>query len=138
MTNVARFPKDKAKQPAKGATLACPAHLDGLARAEWRRIVADPEARKLFGPANRATLEAYCVTYARWRDAEEHLAKHGPIVPTPRTNVPMHSPMMTVAAKERAALVALAAELGLTPASRSKVRAHEAGGDGNGWEGLLK
>ncbi len=132
---VTKFPR-KPRRARKAAPLACPEHIQGEARAEWLRLMVDPAASRLIGPENRALVELYVCAYARWRDAEAHLARHGAVVPAPRTGVPMHSPMATLAAKERDALLKLADALGITPQSRGKVEpAAKAGA--TGWEGLL-
>ncbi len=134
---VVKFPrKGRARKPAAG-TLACPAHVVGIAREEWDRVVAATKAARILTAENGALLEAYCIAYARWRAAEAHLALHGPIVPTPRTGAPMHSPMATVAAKERDAMMRLADVLGLTPRARGQIEAAKDADDNGGWEGLL-
>jgi P27 family predicted phage terminase small subunit len=112
--SVTRFPKAKKARRRRAARLVCPAHVQGDARAEWDRILTTPAAARI-GAEHQATLEAYVMTYGRWRAAEAHVAVHGPIVPSPRTGVPMHNPMMSLASKERDAMLRLADALGLTP-----------------------
>ncbi len=76
---------------------AAPAHLDAAARAEWDRIIGD-----LADATNSdvALIEAYCVSYARWRAAEVKLAETGPVVRSPQGGA-MQSPWLSVS---RAAL----------------------------------
>ena len=100
----------------------CPDHLQGEARAEWFRICAALRSMGLLTCADHALLEAYCVTYARWLDAEAKLKEFGTIVKSPNKGFPMTSPYLHVANSALEQLRKLAVEFGLTPASRSRIR----------------
>ena len=100
----------------------CPEHLQGEARAEWFRICAALDTMGLLTSADHALLEAYCVTYARWLDAEAKLKEFGTIVKSPNTGFPMMSPYLLVANGAMEQLRKLAVEFGLSPSSRSRIR----------------
>jgi len=100
----------------------CPEHLQGEARAEWFRICAALKAMGLLTAADHALLEAYCVTYARWLDAEAKLKEFGTIVKSPNKGFPMTSPYLHVANSSLEQLRKLAVEFGLSPSSRSRIR----------------
>ena len=46
---------------------SCPRHLNDEARREWHRVVHDLKDAGVLARVDRAALEAYCVSYARWR-----------------------------------------------------------------------
>jgi P27 family predicted phage terminase small subunit len=100
----------------------CPEHLQGEARAEWFRICPTLRTMDLLTTADHALLEAYCVIYARWLEAEVMLKKYGTIVKSPDKGFPMTSPYLHVAASSLEQLRKLAVEFGLTPSSRSRIR----------------
>ena len=100
----------------------CPDHLQGEARAEWFRICAALDTMGLLTSADHALLEAYCVTYARWLDAEAKLKEFGTIVKSPDKGFPMMSPYLLVANGAMEQLRKLAVEFGLSPSSRSRIR----------------
>ena len=100
----------------------CPEHLQGEARGEWFRICAALRVMDLLTSADHALLEAYCVVYARWLDAEVKLKQFGTIVKSPDKGFPMTSPYLHVASSSMEQLRKLAVEFGLTPSSRSRIR----------------
>jgi P27 family predicted phage terminase small subunit len=100
----------------------CPDHLQNQARAEWFRICAVLLQMDLLTSADHALLEAYCVAYARWLDAEAMVKKYGIIVKSPNKGFPMTSPYLHVANSSMEQLRKLAVEFGLTPSSRSRIR----------------
>lgn len=100
----------------------CPEHLQDEARAEWFRIGAALNVMDLLTSADHALLEAYCVTYARWLEAEGMVKKFGMIVKSPDKGFPMTSPYLHVANSSLEQLRKLAVEFGLSPSSRSRIR----------------
>ena len=97
-----------------------------LAAARWRGAVADMTRLRTLGPENAAALEILAVNYARWRLAVAHVAVHGPIVPAPRTGVPMHNPYLAVANGAAEKVLKIEVELGLPPSMRGRVGRAEA------------
>jgi P27 family predicted phage terminase small subunit len=98
----------------------CPAHLSPTAKAEWKRL-----ARHLFdlgtlAEADRAALAAYCQAYGRWVDAERKLAETPTLIKLPSGYI-QPSPWLAIANKQLEIMKGFMAELGLTPASRSRV-----------------
>jgi P27 family predicted phage terminase small subunit len=106
-----------------GGVPKAPRFLSREARAEWNRLTADLAAMGVLGRENRATLAIYCQNWARMVAAELHVNANGPIVPAPRTGVPMHNPYLAVANRAADVVARLASEFGLTPSSRSRVGA---------------
>jgi len=69
-----------------------------------------------------AVFETYCATYQEWREAVGRIAENGTEAVTARGES-RASPDVILARNARRDLVRLATELGVTPASRSKVHA---------------
>jgi P27 family predicted phage terminase small subunit len=101
----------------------CPEFLDDEARAEWDRICRVLAQMGLLSTADRPALTAYCVTYSRWVEAERHVKQHGMIVKSPNKGVPMPNPFLWVATAAMAELRKWLIEFGLTPSSRSRIKA---------------
>jgi P27 family predicted phage terminase small subunit len=96
---------------------SCPRWLPPAARTLWRSVVPQLEELGVVGGPDVATLEAYCLTYSRWRSAEALLEKEGLVVDGHR-NAPRKHPAAQLARDYQAAMLTLAKQLGLTPASR--------------------
>jgi len=92
-----------------------------LASERWHAIVSDMTRLGTLGPENAGALEILSVHYARWRLAEAHIAKHGPVVPAPRTGTPMQNPYLSIANGAAERVLKLEAELGLPPSMRGRV-----------------
>ena len=69
---------------------------------------------------DRAVLAAYCRAYGRWVEAEDKLKDTPLFLKTPSGYV-QQSPWLSVANKQMELMGRYMAELGLTPASRSRV-----------------
>lgn len=102
----------------------CPAHLDPVARKEWRRISANLEPLGLLTQIDMAALAAYCQVYSRWVEAENQIRKHGMLVKSPN-GYPMQSPYLNIASKAVEQMKAFLTEFGMTPASRSRISVEE-------------
>ena len=102
-----------------------PAHLSKAARAEWRRTGKQLAGLRVMTESDAAALAAYCQVYARWVDAEEHLAKEGVLVnEVDQKGRPYwhQSPYLAIANKAIEQMTKLLVEFGMTPASRTRVR----------------
>lgn len=66
-------PKPKKKAPK------CPSWLEPEAKKEWRRMSKTLEKIGVLTQVDGAAFAGYCQAYARWREAEEFLTKHGTI-----------------------------------------------------------
>ena len=91
---------DREPMPVKGAP-KCPEWLTGDALVEWRRIVPELDRLGILTAVDGAVLEAHCLTY-------------GEIVTTVKAGEPLKAALL-------GQMRAYAAELGLTPAARSKL-----------------
>lgn len=113
----------------------CPDFLTGEAAKCWKRLARELYDAGLLTTVDRDALAAYCVAFARWRDAEAQVAKKGPVVVTNKqldadgTQIgggnPIQNPYLAVANKALEQMSKLAAEFGMTPSSRSRVKAEQ-------------
>ena len=105
---------------------AIPATLHG----EWNDIGADMAKRKILTSAALGLLESYLI--ARWtvREAQAAIAKHGVLIEAATRNL-KPNPACGLLAKALEAVARLGAELGVSPASRSKAGFQPKGGPAN-------
>lgn len=96
-----------AAAPAKAGT--APSWLSKDAKAEWRRVMPLLVERRILTDADLGSLENYCVAVGRVREIEKIIQKMGV--------EPAHFRMQNAAIQTARQL---AAELGLTPVSRSR------------------
>ena len=75
-------------------------------------------------PVDRAALAAYCQAWGRWVEAEEKLRTTPLLIRTPSGYV-QQSPWLSVANRQLEIMGRYMAELGITPAARSRVKAFE-------------
>lgn len=113
-----------------------PAILCGHALAEWHRLLPALVDAGVLTCVDRMCLAACCACYGRWVEAEQILREQGHVITTTNGN-PQINPALSIANESLRQYRAFAIELGLTPSSRSRVRADKpAKGDG-GFEQYL-
>lgn len=124
--------------PPKG-TIRCPAWLEAEAKKEWKRLAPSLEAMGVLTAVDITAFAGYCQAYARWKEAEEFISKHGSIFQTPSGYV-QQVPQVSIAQQNLKIMQSFCSEFGLTPATRSRIIAGS-GNDGDAddpMEGLLK
>lgn len=99
----------------------CPPGLDGIAREQWDYITQLLAAEGLISRLDRAIVEAYCRTYARWRHADDQVTATGEVVAN-ASGTPVVSPWARVRDTAAKQLIAIAQELGLSASSRAKIK----------------
>lgn len=113
----------------------CPEYLTGDAEKCWRRLARELFDAGLLTTIDRDALAAYCVAYARWRKAESQLAGEGEVIRTAEKvdgdgavigggNL-IQNPWLAVANRAQETMAKLAAEFGMSPSSRSRVKAEQ-------------
>lgn len=103
-----------------GSLPDCPSHLSVVAHQEWHRIAASLNRIGLLTQVDRTTMAAYCQCYGRWVEAELKLAETPSILRLPSGYI-QQSPWLTISNKQLELMVKYMSELGLTPASRSRL-----------------
>ena len=110
---------DNEPKPDKKAP-TCPAWLEPEAKKEWRRMSKQLEQLGLLTELDRAAFAAYCQAYARWKEAEEFITKHGSMIRTPNGYL-QQVPQVSIAQTYLKIMNRFAEQFGLTPASRSRI-----------------
>ena len=110
---------DNEPKPDKKAP-TCPAWLEPEAKKEWRRMSKQLEQLGLLTELDRAAFAAYCQAYARWKEAEEFITKHGSMIRTPNGYL-QQVPQVSIAQTNQKLMLKYCAEFGLTPSSRSRI-----------------
>ena len=113
--------------PPKGA-IRCPAWLEAEAKKEWKRLAPSLEAMGVLTAVDITAFAGYCQAYARWKEAEEFISKHGSIFQTPSGYV-QQVPQVSIAQQNLKIMQSFCSEFSLTPATRSRIIAGS-GGDG--------
>ena len=118
--NPGKRPINANEPKTTGGKPTCPSHLSPTAKSEWKRISGTLHEMGILTAVDRAALAAYCQAYARWVDAEKKLAATPALIKTPSGYV-QQSPWLSVANKQMELMGRFMAELGITPASRSRI-----------------
>lgn len=142
--NPGKRPLEDCPNPNKSIP-PCPAQFRGEAKREWKRISIALYKLGLLSDIDHAALEAYCVEYDRWCEAERKVRELGLMcLPTQKAtdqtlfNCPqsavrspqsevhvsrlLYNPYLSIAAKAMERMVKLLAEFGMTPVSRVRLR----------------
>lgn len=98
----------------------CPEWLSEEAKIEWHRLADVMEAMGILTEIDMAAFAGYCQSYARWKDAEEFISRHGAIVKTP-SGYWQQVPQVSIAQQYLKDMHKFAEQFGLTPASRSRI-----------------
>lgn len=115
-------PKPKKKAPK------CPTWLDSEAKKEWRRVAKQLEELGVLTEVDMAAFAGYCEAYARWKEAEEFISKHGTIVKTP-SGYWQQVPQVSIAQTYLKIMIKFCEQFGLTPSSRSRIVADKGSND---------
>lgn len=115
----------------------CPDDIaDPAARAEWDRVAPQLVLSGQVTVVDRATLIGYCLKFAQWKALEAEARNHPFIVRSP-SGYPIPNPALGMANKVFALMLKAAAELGITPSSRSRVHVVPQQAPKSKWEGVL-
>lgn len=98
-----------------------PASLGKIGQTEWKRIYKLIEKEcKDFTEKDLALLEVYCKNYEKWLKAEKFLDENGYSYIC-STGYPSQYPEVTISNNAQKQMISSMRELGLSPASRSKI-----------------
>lgn len=99
-----------------------PPEVQGEALLEWERVCDELDAAGRLDRADRAVLTLYAQTWEIYQQAMRAVSSHGAVVKWPN-GTPGASPFYKVSRETAFQLQKLLADLGLTPAARTKVKA---------------
>lgn len=98
----------------------CPMWLEPEAKKEWRRTAKRLEALGILTEVDMAAFAGYCQAFARWKEAEEFISKHGTIVKTP-SGYWQQVPQVSIAQTYLKIMHKFCEQFGLTPSARSRI-----------------
>ncbi len=99
-----------------------PEHLSDEEKAKWKVLVRELHALGLVTKLDVDALAMYCVIFVRWMKAEKLVREKGEIIKTTAGNI-IQNPYLSIANRALEQLNKLGAEFGMTPSSRSRVKA---------------
>ena len=108
-------------EPKPKPSIPPPASSSGATRIHSARASTPSTSGGVLADIDRAALAAYCVAYGRWQQAERLLADSELVLTTAKRGT-VTNPLLRVATRAQADMVRYAAEFGMSPASRSRVR----------------
>ena len=117
-------PLNDAEPKYESRVLQVPKHLDDEARKEWHRVIKELASVGLIAKVDRAALAAYCVAWSRWVKAEKEL-EYEDLVLTTEKGYSYPNPLLGIANTALATMRTLMVEVGMTPSSRTKVKAEK-------------
>jgi P27 family predicted phage terminase small subunit len=121
----ARQPRQAPPERCRAATCfegsPLPPCLGDEARKEWQRLSKELAELGLLTGLDRGLLAAYCQAHALWVEAVSSIERYGTMIKSPN-GYPMQSPCVAVANKQVDIMVRIAAELCMTPSSRTRIR----------------
>jgi P27 family predicted phage terminase small subunit len=126
----------RGNSPKPEGVPACPLWLTPEARREWKRVAPELTRLGLLTKLDRATLAGYCISYSWWRKAQEVLDDQGTVYVTNKGQLKPR-PEVEIARISGDMMKAFAAELGMTPASRERIRLSQPGEEPDPVEKLL-
>lgn len=119
----AKEPQPNSGDPEK------PQGLSAAAAAEWDSILPELRALGVLSKIDGKALAAYCHAYARWMEAEQHVARFGIVICEPvlfdEKLVGVRykkNPAVTISETAMKIMKSFLVEFGMTPSSRSRVR----------------
>lgn len=111
----------------QGGRAKIPAHIVGVARAEFKRVHKILEDRGTGTPGDFATIAIYSEVFARWIQAKAAIGEDLMVTTQVTDNngtlrtVTRVNPLLKIVSQCEAQLLRLTASMGLTPATREKV-----------------
>ena len=125
--NPGRRPINRDEPAADSRTsLASPDWFNPEQRKKWEEVTAQLSDAGMLSAAYADIITVYCVAWTRWRSALDQITKFGDLIKTP-SGVVRISPYLAIANRAQVDLLKAQAELGLTPSSRSRVKANAPG-----------
>lgn len=117
--------RDEPDLPAVEGAREAPAWLPEVARAEYARVLPLLTASRVLTEGDLRVLEAYALSYSEMVAATELVQKLGRVATAPKSGFEVSAPWVAQQRSAVAMLLKCAAELGLTPSARTKVKTVE-------------
>ena len=125
-------------KPVLGAPPMPPTvRVDKIAKEQWTELCNLLAGMNILTTADSGVMAMYCTTYSEWIKAYEHVREHGVSCLTAAGSMTT-SPEASNWHKLSDRIIRLFAELGLTPSSRSRIKAPELSETENPFTDLLE
>ena len=111
----------KEPNPGKGMP-DCPIWLLREAKTEWTRLSEKLNQMGVLTEIDRSAFAAYCQSYARWKEAQEHFYSECATYDT-ENGMQRPNPRAAICNTEQRLMMQAASEFGLTPSARSRILA---------------
>lgn len=134
--NPGKRPLNPSEPQLKPALPQVPRHLDVEARREWRRVVRELHQAGLLTRVDRAALAAYCQAYSRWTHASRELDGE-PLTLVTASGYRYPNPLLGIQNNALETMRKFMTEFGMTPSSRSRVKAEKVDDEPDELERLL-
>jgi P27 family predicted phage terminase small subunit len=108
------------REPKPTGEPIAPSFFTDAQRAVWDEAIASAPAG-LLKRLDSSVLAGWCVAFDLWRRAVEQVNKTGLVTQSPTQGVPMQNPYLAVVNKQQGIMLKCAAEMGFTPASRTRI-----------------
>ena len=118
-----RRPYNKNEPTPPAINIECPDWLMDDAKEEWERLAPSLIAMGTLTEHDIEAFAGYCQAYARWREAEEFISRHGPMYQMPSGYFQQY-PQVSIASSSLKTMQSIGAEFGLTPSSRARLYAN--------------
>lgn len=105
----------------------CPQWLLAEAKKEWERLADLMNQMGVLTEVDMAAFAAYCQSYARWKEAQEHITPEGSTFETDK-GYQQQTPWVGIAKTNQKLMLQATSEFGLTPSSGSRIVAGNAKG----------
>ena len=99
-----------------------PDHLDERARSKFTSTAEMLARHGIMTELDSGALDRYAVVWCRWVDAEAEVKRRGAVLKTEVGNV-IQNPFLAVANKCLLQMAQIESEFGMTPSSRTRIRA---------------
>jgi P27 family predicted phage terminase small subunit len=111
------------KEPVPGKGMPdCPKWLLPDAKEEWVRLSEKLNQMGVLTEVDRSAFAAYCQSYARWKEAQDHINSEGATYET-ENGMQRPNPWVAICNTEQRLMMQAASEFGLTPSARSRIMA---------------
>jgi P27 family predicted phage terminase small subunit len=118
------LPENEPKPTVSDTCPPPPGEINRKARLVWKHKAPELHRLGLLTDVDLPLFAAWCVAYARWREAEERVYELGLITTTPK-GYPIQNPYLGIANTAMKALREIGSEFGMGPAARTRLKVGE-------------
>ncbi|MFV0283731.1 MAG: phage terminase small subunit P27 family [Castellaniella sp.] len=118
--NPGKRPLNAHEPQPRGELIDPPEWMTDRQKDTWREVI-ELSPPGLLKDVDGSVFAVWVVAFDLYQEASDKLARTGMLIKAPNTGVPMQSPYLAIVNKQAQIMMKAAAEMGFTPASRSRV-----------------